>query len=96
MQQKIVECTNKYIEGIQEHFSRPRDAKVTDLIEIKAVIGLLYLAGIYHANRLSLDELWSEDGVQRFRRTMSLRRFRFILRCLRFDDLETRGEKSIV
>ncbi|KAJ8972838.1 hypothetical protein NQ314_000002 [Rhamnusium bicolor] len=62
MLQKIAECTNKYIESIQVQFSRPRDAKITDIVEIKAVIGLLYLAGVYHASRLSLEELWSEDG----------------------------------
>ncbi|KAK9702393.1 Transposase IS4 [Popillia japonica] len=79
MIQEIVECTNKYIQSIQAQFSRSRDAKITDITEIKALIGLLYLAAVYHANRLSLDELWSEDGVQRFRKTMTLRRFRFIM-----------------
>ncbi|KAG5874032.1 hypothetical protein JTB14_032008 [Gonioctena quinquepunctata] len=57
----IVECTNKYIQSIKVNFGRPRDAKIPDIVEIRAVIGLLYLAGVYHANGLSLDELWSED-----------------------------------
>ncbi|KAK9738121.1 Transposase IS4 [Popillia japonica] len=92
MIQEIVDCTNKYIQSIQAQFSRSRDAKITDIIEIKALIGMLYLAGVYHANRLSLDELWSEDGVQRFRKTITLRRFRLIMRCMRFDDIETRDE----
>jgi hypothetical protein len=91
----IVECTNKYIDRIAGNFSRPRDAKHTDFAEIKAFIGILYLTGVYKANHLNLEELWSSrgDGVEIFRLTMGLRRFRFLLRCLRFDDHATRTER---
>lgn len=91
----IVECTNKYILKIRNQFTRCRDAKITDLVEIKAFIGLSYLAGVYKANHLNLEELWSTngDGIEIFRLTMGLRRFRFLIRCLRFDDLETRQDR---
>lgn len=42
----IVECTNKHIKNIQNKYSRDRDAKETDLSEVLALIGLLYLAGV--------------------------------------------------
>lgn len=63
--------------------------------EMKAVFGLLYLAGFYKSSRQNLDDLWASDGtgVELFRSTMSLCRFRFILRCLRFDDRSTRTER---
>ena len=64
----------------------------TDIIELKAFIGLLYLAGAYRANRQSLEELWGTegDGVERFGLVMSIKRFKFLLRCIWFDDRDTR------
>ncbi|KAJ8897191.1 hypothetical protein PR048_002537 [Dryococelus australis] len=40
-----------------------------------------------HARQI-LDELWCSDGdgVERFLLVMSLKRFKFLLRCIRFDD----------
>jgi hypothetical protein len=57
-----------------------------------ACIGLLYMAGAFKSNRQNLEDLWADDetGVEFFRLTMSLKRFRFILQCLRFDDRATR------
>lgn len=94
----LVRYTNKYIISIQSKFNRERDAKTTDLIEMKAFIGLLYFAGLYKSNRQNLDDLWSSDGmgVELFRLVMSERRFRFLIRCLRFDDRETRLERKSV
>nr|XP_022900753.1 piggyBac transposable element-derived protein 4-like [Onthophagus taurus] len=94
--QKITQYTNQYIVLIQTKFARLRDAQKTDITEIKAFIGLVYLAGVYHANRLNLKELWSTEGIERFRRTMSLKRFHFIMRSIRFDDRETREERKHV
>lgn len=92
MLQNIVFCTNSYIENVQAKFSRMRDAKTTDIIELKAAIGLLYLLGVNHSNRQSLEEMWATDGsgIEKFRLTMNLRRFKFLIRCLRFDNLTTR------
>lgn len=41
----VVECTNKHIDGIQDNYSRERDAKLTNDPEMLALIDLLYLAG---------------------------------------------------
>lgn len=92
----IVENTNKYILVIKEKFTRNRDARLTDIVEMRAFIGLLYHAGTLKANHLNADDLWATDGngVEIFRLTMSLMRFRFLLRCCRFDDKETREERK--
>lgn len=38
MLREIVKCTNKYIDNIQKEFKRLRYAKITDIIEMKALI----------------------------------------------------------
>lgn len=53
----IVENTNKYIVTISKNYKRSRDAKPTNLAEIKAVLGLLYLAGIHKSSRLNTEYL---------------------------------------
>ncbi|XP_068086415.1 piggyBac transposable element-derived protein 4 [Anabrus simplex] len=91
----IVNHTNQYIDSIREAYSRPRDVLHTDKSEIKAFIGLLYLTGLYKAGRTSLEDLWDNEGfgIEIFRLTMSLKRFRFILQTLRFDDQVTRQQR---
>ncbi|CAK1600420.1 unnamed protein product [Parnassius mnemosyne] len=63
--------------------------------ELKAVIGLIYLAGLYKSARQNLQDLWCNDGtgIPIFAMTMSLRRFIFIVNHLRFDDVDTRQER---
>ncbi|GBM95363.1 hypothetical protein AVEN_255074-1 [Araneus ventricosus] len=91
----IVKCTNKYNSTVSNLFSRESDARLTDNIESKALIGLLLLAGVLRSNRHILEELWSTDGmgIEMLRTVMSLKRFQFLLRCCRFDDKETRNER---
>lgn len=95
---KIVEYTNIYIEQIQANYSRERDCRKTDYNELCALFGLLYLAGIKKAHRLNMKELWESDGTAPdcFRATMSIRRFYFLLRALRFDDIRTREERKSI
>lgn len=90
--QKIVDYTNIYIDIIKNNYTRDRDAKNTNLEEMKALIGLLYYAGVLKSSHLHTDELWNDDGtgVQIFRCGMSQQRFRFLLRALRFDDKRDR------
>lgn len=91
----IVENTNKYIDSIRSNFSRDRDARHTDILEVQALIGLIYYAARLKANRVNPDELWKTDGssIEMFRLTMSLPRFKFLLRCIRFDDKATRENR---
>ena len=91
----LVECTNKYINDNKKNCSRDRDARTTSKEELFALIGLLYLAGIYKSGRQNFEDLWAQDGtgVELFHTTMSSRRFKYLLECLRFDDKSTRTER---
>nr|CAH7758124.1 unnamed protein product [Callosobruchus chinensis] len=66
------------------------------MVEIQALIGLLYLSGVLKSNRLNVEEIWTQNGtgVELFRLTMSQCRFRFLCNHLRFDDLATREERK--
>lgn len=77
------------------NYARNRDANPTNSTEIYALLGLLYLSGVGHVNHLNCEDLWSRNGygVEMFHLTMSLQRFKFLLRCIRFDDKETRLER---
>lgn len=92
----IVSFTNQYIEVVQHNYSRPRDAKKTNKTEIKAFIGLLYIAGIHKSGKLNLADLWDSNGfgIEIFRLTMGINRFRFLLMAVRFDDRQTRAERK--
>lgn len=92
----IVENTNKCIEIKRKEFLRERDCKCTDIVEIKAFFGLLYMAGYYKNSKLNTEELWSTDGsgVELFRIVMSRNRFHLLLSCLRFDNKNTRQERK--
>jgi hypothetical protein len=59
--------------------------KGTTLSEIKACIGLLYMAGVFKSSRQNLGDLWANDqtGMEIFSFTMNLQRFRFLLQYLR-------------
>lgn len=94
----IVDCTNKYIEELRVSgkYSRERDANPTSKHEIRALIGLLYLGGVTDSNRTNRDDVWKRDGygIELFHFVMSQQRFKFLLRCIRFDDKTTRSERQ--
>ncbi|UYV68941.1 hypothetical protein LAZ67_6001730 [Cordylochernes scorpioides] len=95
----ILECivtnTNIYIRNIQQNYSRERDANLTNLHEIKALLGIIYFLGVMKANKLNTDDTWARDstGFELCRIAMSENRFRFLLRVIRFDDKATRNER---
>lgn len=92
----LVTCTNIYINKIQNQYQRERDAKRTDLVEMKALIGLLLGIGVSHSGRRNLNDFWDNSkgtGLQLVYCTMSINRFRFLLRVLRFDDINDRNER---
>lgn len=94
--EEIVIFTNIWIRINREKYSRERDAGDTTLTEIKAVFGLLYLAGTMKCSHTNLKDLWSTDGtgIERFRVTMNIRRFQYLLRALRFDNVTDRNERK--
>lgn len=62
---------------------------------MKAIIGLLHLSGSLRSSHQNVCDLWRIDGlgVSYFHSTMNIRRFRFILQCLRFDDVNSRNTR---
>lgn len=92
----IVENTNIYINSISNNFERSRDALPTNKTEIYAFLGLLIYAGVLKSNMLNVKDLWKSDGsgIEMFRLAMSIKRFLFLLRCLRFDNKQTREDRK--
>lgn len=65
--------------------------KEIDIDETKAFIGCLLFIGVMKSRHENYESLWSNElGRQPLRATMSLSRFKLILKFIRFDDLETR------
>lgn len=91
----IVENTNKVIETISNNYDRSRNANSTNVLEIRALLGLLYLSGVRKCNHLNARDLWRTDGtsLEIFRLTMSNYRFQFLLQHVRFDDKATRADR---
>src|SRR5215510_4555797 len=89
---ETVKFTNKYIEGIRHKFAGERMCTETSRSEIMALLGLLYLIGTRKGHHTNVRELWTADGtgIHILRACMSYDRFLFLLRCIRFDDLQTR------
>lgn len=92
----ITSSTNIYIEQLRNRFERSRDARSTNEREISAVIGILFLIGTLRCGRKNLRKIWDNsrgNGLESCYLAMSRNRFQFLLRCLRFDDVKTRGER---
>lgn len=94
----ITKYTNQHIERLSPEFKRARDCRLTNEEEIEALLGLLIFAGIRKNGRLNAKDLFRTDGSspEIFRLTMSWSRFYLLLRCLRFDDKETRTLRALV
>ncbi|CAF4750052.1 unnamed protein product, partial [Rotaria sp. Silwood2] len=67
--------------------------KDLDRIELEAFLGLLIQSGIGHSNHESVTQLWDiSDSLPIYHATMSLHRFKDLLRFLRFDDRQRRDK----
>ena len=63
--------------------------------EIRACIGITIRAGSDRDNFTAVDDLWQKNDSRPFyRATMSLHRFKFFLRCARFDNFRSRVERQ--
>lgn len=99
MKEIILTHTNEQITIRREQCRDPEKLytmKDTTMLELDALIGLLYIAGLNKSSRQSLKDLWRTDGtgVDIFRTTMSLQRFYFLQNCIRFDSKATRIERK--
>lgn len=70
--------------------------KEIDILELKALIGLLVFSSVFKSGNESVHSLYATDGTGReiFRCTMSKERFLYLLNALRFDDPSTRKERQ--
>ncbi|XP_018324187.1 piggyBac transposable element-derived protein 4-like [Agrilus planipennis] len=95
----IVASTNIKIGVVREKYCRARDAADTDVTEIRAFIGLLYLIGSLRCSRKYMHDLWDNsrgNGLESCYLKMSENRFKFLLQCLRFDDIRDRHMRKEV
>lgn len=64
---------------------------------MRAFLGIIYVAGVLKSGRLHISEMFDNSkgtGVELMYLTMTAQRFRFLLRALRFDNIETRSERQ--
>ena len=101
MMQEVVNNTNKNIRNFMTRFhdilkesSKYAYVKETDLIELKALIGLLYLRAALQLNIFKTREIFfHESSHEIFATTMSYNRFAFLIYFLEFDDKETQRQR---
>lgn len=92
----LVRCTNIYLDKIKDNFQRNRDAKPTDIVEMRAFLGLLYIMGVSRSGRRNIKDFWDNSqgtGLEIVYTTMSISRFRVLIRALRFDDITDREQR---
>ena len=95
---KVVDYTNKHAhqfiaDSAEDNWFRKRWEDL-DLDEVKAFIGCLIYIGVHKSGNESYEELWSDDvGRPKLCATMSLNRFKVIIKFLRFDDKDTRENR---
>ncbi|XP_066253838.1 piggyBac transposable element-derived protein 4-like [Euwallacea similis] len=92
--QMITMPVNIYIEKIRNNFQKDRDARLTNQREISALIGILFLIEALRSSRKNARKIWNNskgNSVETCYLAMSLKRFCFLMRCMRFDDITTRN-----
>jgi hypothetical protein len=91
--EKILDYSN--LEYTHKNTSKKKTEEIT-IIELKAFIGLLLLAGLLGKSKIDLKCLWRRSPLEPpiFKATMSRTRFQDIISCLRFDDKRTREERK--
>ena len=97
MIEDITRFTNLYIVSIQDSFQRERDAKQTTKDEMLAFIGLLFLCGVTRQSHTNVQDIWETDGtgIEIARACMSIKRFLFLLRVIRFDNKADRPQRQV-
>lgn len=93
---EIVQHTNAMVQVLAQKFAQQKaTVNRTTVNEIKALIGCLIYSGAKQDNHVTAAEMFStQHGPAIYRAAMSERRFTFLLRCLSFDDKNTREERK--
>ena len=87
---------NDLIDRFPFAFGRP-PSKAFQLFpeaELLAFIGILIAAGVHRQNKANLDDMWKGDALPLIRAAMSCDRFKIMLRFIRFDNKNTRAERT--
>jgi len=91
-----LKCTNQEIERKGSNFgsiTRIHDQRILDMLELKALIGLLYYDGLTKKNNVSFCKWLSIHSLPLFRATITINRLQFLFPCLSFDDKTTRDKR---
>ena len=99
--QDIVNNTNQNIQNFMTRFydvleksSKYMYVKETDLIELKALIGLRYLGAALQLNIFKTRKIFFHESCRKILApTMSNNRFAFLIRFMEFDDKEIRRQQ---
>ena len=99
--QDVVNNNNKNIQNFMTRFhdvlkesSKYTYVKETDLIKLKALIGLLYLRAALQLNIFKTREIFfHESSHEIFAAPMSYNHFAFLIRFLELDDKETQWKQ---
>lgn len=91
----IVECTNMQLNRFRTNY-KGNEYRNTTHIEIRALFGILYMAGIFKQCHLNVDDLWEKNPLTPpfFRIAMPKKRFHLLMRALRFDNVDNRAERK--
>ena len=88
--------TNRKAREISRTLSTPQPFKIFSMDELKAGLAIILRAESDRDNFTKLDNLWQpEDSKPFYRAVMFLVRFKFLLRCLQFDNWNTREERKV-
>ena len=97
----IIKYTNEKITSFREKFSETLEqsnkytyCKLVEMTEVRAVFGIMYLRAAKHLNlQETVDVFHHESALDIFQSTMSINRFKFLVRMFSFDDNSTRKER---
>ncbi|XP_071567244.1 piggyBac transposable element-derived protein 4-like [Temnothorax nylanderi] len=85
------EILNNIVTYTNNEIAQRKKGPDTNLVELKAFIGLLYFCGLQKVTNSDVIKLWPSDPV--YRLTMTEVRFKHLLSCLQFEDKSTRQER---
>ena len=93
----IVKHTKEEIDRKKARYSSDqRYIGPTDVLEVKALLGLLFFSGVMRNSTLNVSDMYSHVfGPPIFRSVMSKNRFDFLLCCLRFNSKLTRKVRKM-
>lgn len=97
----IVRHTNKKVNATYAAYNEQNPTKPqlkwkdVTVPEMYAFIGLLIMTGANHSNNDNTKDLWAITSYPLYRATMGINRFWALLRFIRFDDANTRSQRTL-